>query len=352
MQRAIADRRQSVFHCPRCSARTGWVHDTPLVCTSCGYAPLGEGRYVDLLGDGASNKTDEHYTYQWGKEKGFYRFFRKNAAARNIMPAGQLGWPALFEHVRTEASAPRRGPICVYDAACGFGGIASELVTDATANGLQYVGADIHHSLPDLLAEQPLLNDCGLLLRWDIGKPLPLDDKFDYVLCRAAIHHTPDPQTTFRALVQAVKPGGRIAISAYRKKGPAREALDDRFRQMIASMPVKDAYQLCRQFTLLGMYLQQVDEQVTIEEDLELFGIRSGTYPVQTLFYNHFMKCFFNPAFGEDYSTLVNFDWYHPTHAYRYELADLLAWFNAAGIHVVETQSIEAQYYLLGEKAA
>ena len=43
-----------------------------------------------------------------------------------------------------------------------------------------------------------------------------------------------------------------------------------------------------------------------------MFGIPAGEHKVQTLFYNHFLKCFFNPVFGDEYSTLVNYDWYHP----------------------------------------
>src|SRR5207302_6463459 len=174
--------------------------------------------------------------------------------------------------------------------ACGFGGIANELVSEQTRDHLRYVGADIHHSLPNIIRELPLLESCGLLLRWDISKPLPIHQEFDYILCRAAVHHTPDPRATFHALVAKLKRGGRLAISAYRKKSMAREALDDCFRKHCVPLATPEAYALARQFTMLGKFLQTVKETVHIEEDLPLFGITKGEYAVQTLFYNYFLK--------------------------------------------------------------
>ncbi len=265
------------------------------------------------------------------------------------MPAGQLGWPQLFQEIRERAS---RGPeaVWVYDAACGFGGIANELITEQTKGHLRYLGADIHHSLPDILKELPLLEACGFLLRWDISEPLPVKQEFDYIICRAAIHHTPDPKATFYALVKKLKSGGRLAISAYRKKSMAREALDDCFRAHVVPLPTPEAYALARQFTMLGKALQDIKEKIHIGEELPVFGISRGDYSVQTLFYNYFLKCFYNPSFGEEYSTLVNFDWYHPPYAYRYDLAELTDWFKECKLKIVRTDAIEAQYFVMGEK--
>jgi len=87
---------------------------------------------------------------------------------------------------------------------------------------------------------------------------------------------------------------------------------------------------------------------VTIPEDLPLFGIAAGEHPVQTLFYNHFLKCFFNPVFGEEYSTLVNYDWYHPRFAYRYRRDEIEKWFAEEGLTVTKYSEIEAQMYFQG----
>jgi len=337
------------FTCPRCDrGRLAWS-DTlgHLRCSACGLAPRGSKTVFDLEGAG-HEQTVDHYTLQWSRDKAFFDFIQKQPKAKSVMPGGQMGWPALFEEIRTKARRAKT-PIHVYDAACGFGGITQELVSEETAGGIRYVGADIHHSL-DLIAEKvPALAKCGMLIRWDISKPLPTDQRFDFVICRAAIHHTPDPRKTFSSLASRLKPGGQIAITVYRKKGTAREALDDAFRSEIVPMDPETAFAVSRQFTLLGRALQEIDQTVTISEDLPLFGIQKGEHKVQTLFYNHFLKCFYNSLFGEEYSTLVNYDWYHPRYAYRYRREEVQEWFEDAGLQVTQFAEIEAQMFFLAK---
>ncbi|MBK5957168.1 hypothetical protein CCR97_02960 [Rhodoplanes elegans] len=43
------------------------------------------------------------------------------------------------------------------------------------------------------------------------------DAAFDYVFCYGVLQHTPEPDRAFQALVQKVKPGGRISIDYYLK---------------------------------------------------------------------------------------------------------------------------------------
>jgi SAM-dependent methyltransferase len=333
------------FTCPRCgTGRLAWSEARGRhACGACGVAAGGSRAVIDLEAS-ADEQTDAHYTLQWGRDKAFLAFLEKQPQAKAVMPAGQMGWPALFDEIRARARAAG-DPVHVYDAACGFGGITRELVSAETAAGIRYVGADIHHSL-DVIAEKvPALAGCGALLRWDVSNPLPTDRRFDYVICRASIHHTPDPRKTFTSLVSRLKPGGQIAITVYRKKSIAREALDDAFREEIVPMDPEAAFALCRQFTVLGQALQQFDQKVTVPEDLPLFGIPKGEHAVQTLFYNHFLKCFYNPLFGEEYSTLVNYDWYHPRWAYRYRRDEVQKWFDEEGLTVTGYSEIEAQMF-------
>ncbi|HEX3149788.1 MAG TPA: class I SAM-dependent methyltransferase [Gemmataceae bacterium] len=337
------------FTCPRCGKASLVWSDAKShpACAACGFV-AGGSRAVFDLESGEHEQTDAHYTLQWGRDKAFFDFLSKQPAAKAIMPAGQMGWPALFDEIRTKAKAG--GPIHVYDAACGFGGITRELVNDETAAGIRYVGADIHHSL-DLIAEKvPALAKCGMLLRWDVSNPLPTNERFDYIICRAAIHHTPNPRKTFTSLVSRLKPGGQIAITVYRKKSIAREALDDAYRHEIVPMDPEAAFAVSRQFTVLGQALQQIDQKVSIPEDLPLFDIKAGEHKVQMLFYNHFLKCFFNPVFGDEYSTLVNYDWYHPRFAYRYHRDEIQKWFDEEGLKVTGFSEIEAQMYFAGTR--
>ena len=336
--------------CPKCSgtlafsgeATTGWA------CEDCGTLNPGTSQYVDLL-NAADNKTSDHYTVQWGEKVGFLNFMQSQPSAKAVMPAHRLGWNSLFEEIRNDA---RQRELSVYDAACGFGGIANELIGTEPEPGLTYVGADIHGSLATIPERIAPFNRCGFLMRWDISERLPTSQKFDYVICRASLHHTPDPRRAFASLCDVLAPGGRIAISVYNQKAICREASDDALRQAIAPLSPPEALQSCRQMTVLGQALQQLTEKVRIEEDLPLLGIRAGEYSVQDLVYYHFIKCFYNPTFGEKYSTIVNYDWYHPPYAYRYQFDEVADWFKEEGLTISEAISIAVQHSVCGVKAA
>jgi SAM-dependent methyltransferase len=259
------------------------------------------------------------------------------------MPAAKLGWNRLFGEISGRA---RGETVAVYDAGCGFGGIAEELA--AAGPPALYVGADVHTSLAPIAERIDGFARWGILLRWDVTRPLPVDGRFDYVLCRAAIHHTPDPPATFRALAGALAPGGTLAISAYARKGAAREAVDDALRARIGALPPEEAFAACEAFTALGRALAEISERVRVPVDVPLLGLRAGEYGVQQLVYDHLLKCFWNESWGERFSTLVNYDWYHPEHAHRYEVDELRAWFEDAGLHVRSETSTAAQHYLEG----
>lgn len=301
---------------------------------------------LDLVGDLVSDRgTADHYTKQWGASLGIGHFLKSNTAAASVTPGKQLGWSSLFAQIRKAAA---RRSTSVYDAGCGFGGVFAELFAAPTPTHLEYVGADIHGALGDIAQPEEFDRRRGLFVRWDISEPFPSRSKFDFVVCRAAIHHTAQPDHTFESLASALKKGGCLAISAYARKAPMREAIDDLFRGSIRSMPPEKALDVCRQFTALGKALQACGGMVEVRSDLPLLGIKQGTYGVQEFVYDHFMKCWFNQDFGDEYSDVVNYDWYHPTYAFRYELAEIVGWFEASGLDVTRTTSIKAQHYVEG----
>lgn len=283
-----------------------------------------------------NSKTAAHYTKQWGGELDFKTFIQQNPEAAKVMPARQLPWGELFDRIRAE-SAER--DVSVYDAACGFGDILRHLTADPIPSGLRYVGADIHSALSDI--ERP---PCAELIQHDITNTT--GGTFDFIVCRAAIHHTPAPEQTLKTLVSQLAPGGTIAITAYAKKAPMREAIDDALRAKIIPMPNDEAFATSNQLTALGRDLQKSAGEITIQQDLPFLGIKAGTYGVQDFIYNHFIKCWHNDAFSERHCDLVNFDWYHPPFAFRYTREELRAWAAASNLRIVKEASTDAQHYM------
>jgi hypothetical protein len=85
-------------------------------------------------------------------------------------------------------------------------------------------------------------------------------------------------------------------------------------------------------------------------QDLPFLGIKAGHYKIQDFIYDHFMKCWFNSAFGERYSDIVNFDWYHPPYAYRYQPNEIVQWFEEHGLVIDQSVSTKAQHYFEGRR--
>lgn len=281
-------------------------------------------------------RTSLHYSRQWGAEIDFAGFFAANPEAAKVMPGRQLPWNAIIEKIRDRAA---REPVRVYDAGCGFGDMLKSLFDTPAPSGLAYLGIDIHDSLG--LIPAPV----GATLRQgDIT--VSTGEAFDFILCRAVIHHTPDPAATFRTLVSQLAPNGTIAISSYAKKAPMREAIDDALRQCISPLPVDQAFDICGQFTKLGRDLQAADGKISIKEDLPILGIPAGEYRVQDFIYRYFIKCWHNPSFSQRHCDLVNFDWYHPPYAHRFDLGELTQWMHDARLEILRTASTEAHHYV------
>jgi SAM-dependent methyltransferase len=283
-------------------------------------------------------KTANHYTKQWGPELDFKNFVKTNPEAVKVLPARQLPWSELFARIRAQASAR---PVHVYDAACGFGDIMTSLTAEPNPTGLTYLGVDLHDALNTIARPSN-----AVMVQGDITSPVDGCGPFDFILCRAAIHHTPDPPATYRTLVSQLAPGGTIAITAYAKKAPMREAVDDALRSQIVPMDNDMAFATANQITRLGRDLQAAGGSIIIEDDLPFLGIKAGIYTVQGFIYQYFMKCWHNSGFSERHCDLVNFDWYHPPFAYRFALPELIGWAEENGLAVTRTASIEAQHYL------
>ena len=308
-------------------------------------APYWRNGVLDFDLAGTKTATAEHYGLQWGKKVGFQEFTRVNAEAAAVMPGMQMGWRDLFTRIRDAAD---RQPLSVLDAGCGFGGVMDQLFRAPAPKHLIYVGADIHEGLHDIERPSGIAPEQIVFLRWDISDPVPFTAPFDAVICRATIHHTPDPPRTFASLASALGPDGLLAISVYAKKGRLRELVDDALRAQFGALPADQAFEAAREFTTLGRALREIKEKLSIPEDLPWLGIEAGTYNVQEFIYDHVVKCWHNGKFGDRFSDVVNFDWYHPPFAFRYELDELVAWFEKYGIAVSATKSIKAQHYIEG----
>ena len=154
------------------------------------------------------------------------------------------------------------------------------------------------------------------------------DDFFDFVNCDQVIHHTPAPRETFEHLRRKLKPGGQVCCYVYRKKAVLREFCDDYVRERIADLPIDEALRTCEAITRLGRTLANLEATVEIEDDIPILGISKGTIDLQRFMHWNVLKCFWNDEFDFFTNNVINCDWYHPKHCFRFEPDEFRAWFD------------------------
>ncbi len=105
---------------------------------------------------------------------------------------------------------PLEAHMTVLDVACGAAHAADPIAPRVQ----QIVGVDLTRALLDIGAQR--LRDAGItnvLLQEGRAEALPfVDESFDIVFCRAALHHIGDPARAVEEMVRVCRVGGRIVL--------------------------------------------------------------------------------------------------------------------------------------------
>ena len=158
------------------------------------------------------------------------------------------------------------------------------------------------------------------------------DDFFDFVIADGVLHHTPDTRAAVTALYRKVAPGGQFFFYVYKKMGPSRQFSDRYIRERFTKLGIEECYAACEGLTELGRELSRLNAKITLEKPIPVLGIPAGSHDVQRLLYYNFVKCFWNEAFDYDTNNMVNFDWYHPHHAWQHDPEEVTAWLEGLGV--------------------
>jgi SAM-dependent methyltransferase len=158
------------------------------------------------------------------------------------------------------------------------------------------------------------------------------DDMFDFVVADGVLHHTPSTRKAVETLYRKVKPGGQFFFYLYKEMGPARSFVDQHIRERFKRLSPEECYAACEAITDLGRALSRLQSKITLEKPISILGIPAGTHDVQRLIYYNFIKCFWNDAFDYETNNMVNFDWYHPHHAWQHTQEEVEGWLAALGV--------------------
>jgi arsenite methyltransferase len=166
-------------------------------------------------------------------------------------------------------------------------------------------------------------------------------DFFDVIFSNGVLHHTRSAPEAFDRLCDHLKPGGLVGIYVYNVKPFIRELADREIRNKTTSMSFDECNEFSKPLVELGKSFKSYDEQLEITADIPLLGIKKGKYDLQKFVYDHFVKCFYNEELGEEYSALVNVDWYHPQNASHHTRDEVIDWFTKNEIEGVRFTDVE-----------
>ena len=252
----------------------------------------------------------------------------------------QLRWYLQCYGYESEAglAAALRGRRRILDAGCGPGHKAAwlaRLAPDATV-----VAMDLSESVLTAArryADRPNM----VFVKGDIAATPFRDGAFDFVNCDHVLHHTEDPPATLREFRRILASGGGLNVYVYARKALPRELLDEHFRGLSKELSRGELWALSEQLATLGKRLSELEAMIDVPA-MPALGIAGGRMDLQRFVYWNFIKCFWNPEHGFEGSRLVNFDWYAPETAFRYDRDEFVAMARQAGFEPEFVHSEEA----------
>ena len=183
-----------------------------------------------------------------------------------------------------------------------------------------------------------------ILSQADINKLPYNDESFDIVVSNGVFHHTPDTKLALRNSLKKLKVDGSCIFYVYKTKSPIREFSDDYVRSKTSNLSYDEAWEKIKPLTDFGKLLHEKNIQITIPFDIDLLGIKNGTYDLQRFIYDYFFKCFWNESWGYEYSNLVNVDWYHPKYCWRHSEDEIRSWCSEFNLSIRYIKELESGY--------
>lgn len=165
-----------------------------------------------------------------------------------VIAAGKLG---RIDPRGAAASLELHGDAQVLDVACGPGNTTRPLLAHL-GPGATVIGLDASETMLTQAAAETADDRVSYVLGDAAALPFA-DDTFDAVSCMAALYLMEEPYHVIGELVRVLKPGGRIALLASCKRGPAalQPALTGATR--LSGIRMFDRDELRERLILLGL---------------------------------------------------------------------------------------------------
>jgi SAM-dependent methyltransferase len=217
------------------------------------------------------------------------------------------------------------------DAGCGMG----RYLRVATEMGARAVGMDLSEAVRaarDLNSEAPPLG----LVKGDLLRLPFAEGGFDHIVSLGVLDHTPDPRAAFLGLTKLLKPGGRIAIWVYPREKPLVERLMNAHRAISTRLPLPVLVAMSR----LGAPIGALKRRLMLSRNRVLgrlgVAVHAATIGVSM-----------HP--DPEVRVCDTLDWYAPKYLSRHSLAEVLGWFEEAGLVDVVDLSRDQVFFHEGQ---
>jgi len=250
--------------------------------------------------------------------------------------------------------------ISILDAGCGLGyGIKSVIEVChkefAALKKLSYHGIDLIDlsrtkekvkACTEIVMPDTDTNVCVHLM--DMIESSKLNQDFDIILALGSLHHTPSVEKYLASTFDSLKPGGTYIGWIINEQKPLRACTDKFFRGFFSDATLaenhdSDLTSLAQIFLSLGNALN--NKEITLTKSVNCLGIEPGTYRLQSLLYDYFLKCYFKGGENEEGLIRVKaqlYDWFVPIYYHqtsRNQLESILASLNHSSYYEICTST-------------
>lgn len=302
--------RFAYFICTSCGrhdlafcSNPGFGDEPSLSCKGCGKAyPVR--RHIPRFAD--DHNYSSSFGFQWDKHRQTQLDSQTGLAISRKRLFDSTGWPADMS-----------GQL-ILEAGAGAGRFTECLLQ----TGARIFSFDFSSAVDSNYCNNGRSNRLALF-QADIRQiPLP-KYTFDKVLCLGVLQHTPNPEESFKSLVQMVKVGGEVVVDVYRKDILALLQWKYILRPVTRRMDRRKLY---------GLVSRVVPPLIPAAKVLRRVAGRAGARLVPIVEYSHLGL---STQQNTEWSILDTFDMYSPVYDYPQTRRTLLQWYVDAGFEEI-----------------
>jgi arsenite methyltransferase len=294
----------------------------------------------------AQEQTKDTFAFKWAKRDTYESEEVKKNAYQWLLERYCKGTEHNLQTILAEGNTEK----IILDAGCGSG-FSGLLLFNEHLKKHHYLGVDISDAV---WLAKTRFEEAGISADFVKSSLMNLDfipnESIDIIFSEGVLHHTDSTELSLKYLATKIKKGGLFMFYVYAQKAPIREFTDDYVREQLRSLSDEEAWEKLKPLTDLGTKLGQLGIQLTIDQNVDVLGIKKGTYDLQRFFYWNICKMYYRPEYSAEEMNHVNFDWFRPLNCQRHTPEQIRTWCQEAKLDIEHINIQEAGITVIARK--